>query len=295
MATGSGEGLKSDEIRGALREALGGRAARLEDLLSRAGGALDPRPNLKLAAAFGAELAAEPGTVTLLLSRLGGDDAAPDTARVFLPIAAAHGWAGRLRAGRDEEAAWAALAELAADERAPVRIGVLDALLSLTVADGAADTLIARAVSWLDIEDRELRFGAAALVIETLGDPRVFARVSDPQAMFDYLSRVIAEIADAPRSAERSDARRRVLLSLPRTLIAVVARGGDSWFEEECRQASHHDVRHALSTALARLAGAKSAVVDTLRRSLASTSKPPRDPSRIRPGTGRGKASRRIR
>jgi hypothetical protein len=48
------EGLKSEALREALRAALAGKPAALEDLMCRHGGGNDARPNLRLAAAFGA-------------------------------------------------------------------------------------------------------------------------------------------------------------------------------------------------------------------------------------------------
>src|SRR4051812_26304868 len=96
-----GEGLKSEALRGALATALAGRTAPLEALLCRSGGGSDRRPNFRLAAAFGAELGGAPGPVARLLARFAANDAAPDTSEVFLPIAAAFGWAARLAAGLD--------------------------------------------------------------------------------------------------------------------------------------------------------------------------------------------------
>ena len=110
MTHRSSEGLRSEPLRAALAAALAGKPAALEDLLSRHGDGHGARPNFRLAAAFGAEIGALPGTASRLLDRLGANDAAPDTAEVFLPIAAAHGWVGRLRADREVGAAWAALA-----------------------------------------------------------------------------------------------------------------------------------------------------------------------------------------
>jgi hypothetical protein len=297
------QGFQSESLRVALKDACAGKPAELERVFSRLGG-VTAKPNLRLAAAFGVEIAAFPGAVAPLLNRLGQDDAAPDTDRVFLPIAAAHGWAGCVRAGRDVEAAWTALADLAADERALVRIGTCDALVSLALRDGGADVLVLRALSWLDNVDLDWRLGTAALAIEALGDRRIVACVRDPQALLAYLSRVIDEVADAPRSAERSDARRRVLRSLPRVLTAVVlstSAGSDAprWFEAECARAEHPHVREALSDVIIQLRtsahGLGADVVDSLHKSLASSAKPLRDPSRLRPGTGRGKASRRTR
>ena len=300
----SAEGFQSNNLRVALRDALGGKTAELERLLSALGAVVTAKPNFKLAAAFGVELSALPGTVAPLLRKFGGEDAAPDTNRAFLPIAAAHGWAGRVRAGREVEVAWAALAELAADERAAVRLGTLDALMSLAAHDNGMDDLLARATSWLDLEDRDIRFGAAATVIEVFGQRRLFTTLRDHAGLLDYLSRVIAEIADAPRAAERSEGRRRLLVGLPPTLVVVLGDGGEGvaarqWFEVESARADHAAVRKILSDTLVKLGpsghGQSSAVIEEMRRSLEGSAKPLRDPTRLRPGTGRGKASRRTR
>jgi hypothetical protein len=302
------EGFRNDALRAALSAALGGRSAALEDLLWRLGRGDSPRPNLRLAAAFGVELTAlpaPPGAAARLLAHLGAAEAAADEARVFLPIAAAHGWVALLQAGRDQQAAWAALAELAADARTPVRLGTLDALRSYAARGGRrGDELVGRALAWLDHEDREVRFGSAAVVVEVFGDPRALAALARPAALLDYLSGAIDAIAGAARAAERSDARRRLLLALPPTLGAVagsLARGdaGPTWLEAECVRAVHPDVREALSNALARLggraAGPGAVVTQRLRLALEGSAKPPRDPTRRRPGAARGKASRPIR
>jgi hypothetical protein len=312
MSTSANEGFRNEALLTALEAALGGRPATLESLLSRLGHADSPRPNLRLAAAFGAELAArpgDPGAIVRLLGHLGDADAEADEAEVFLPIAAAHGWVALLQAGRERERAWAALAELAADARTPVRLGTLDALRSF--ANGRAsrdgrpgDVLIERALGWLDHQEREVQFGAAAVVVEVFADARMLTALAHPEALLDYLARAIDAIADAPRAAERSDARRRLLLSLPRTLGAVVAnltRGdlGPTWLESECARARHPDVREALSNTLARFASRAAdpgaVVAQRLRGALEGSAKPPRDPTRRRPGAARGKASRPVR
>jgi len=142
------------------------------------------------------------------------------------------------------------------------------------------------------------------VVVEAFADPRALAALSDSEAFLDYLSRAIDAIADAPRAAERSDARRRLLLSLPRTLGAVASHlnrddRGTDWLESEFSRARHPDVREALSNTLVRFAsrGADPGAVITqrLRAALQGSAKPPRDPTRRRPGAARGKASRPIR
>jgi len=300
----SSEGLRSEALRTALAAALAGNPASLEDLFCRHGDGHGARPNLRLAAAFGAEMAALSGKPARLLDRLGANDGAPDTPEVFLPIAAAHGWVGRLRADRDVEAAWAALAVLAGDERTPVRLGTLDALASFAARPGGVNVLLARAVDWLEIEDRDIRFGAAAVAIEVFADRQKLAALADPDVLLDYLSRAIAAVAGAQRSAERSDARRRLLLALPRTLAAVAsglraADRGAAWLEEECRSARHPDVREALSKTVLTLAdkssGQGAALAQQLRSALEGSAKPLRDPTRKRPGAARGRTSRPMR
>jgi hypothetical protein len=295
-------GFESENLRVALRDALRGQPAELERLLSAMGAVVTARPNLKLAAAFGVEMGALASPAAPLLNRLGRDDAAPDTSRAFLPIAAAHGWAGRVRAGREIEAAYAALAELAADERAPVRLGTRDALLALGVRPGGADELVTRAGQWLEVEDREQRFGTAGLVLELLADKRFLASVQDHPAVLHYLTQAIDLVGDAPRSADRSEGRRRLLVGLPAALATVVALTGPSghaWLEAQCTRATHTQVRLALSDTLVRLRGAAFgqpvASIDRLQRALAASAKPLRDPSRVRQGLGRGKATRRTR
>jgi hypothetical protein len=300
----SSEGLRSGPLRAALVSALAGKPTPLEDLFRRYGNGHGARPNLRLAAAFGAEIGALPGTASRLLDRLGAHDAAPDTADVFLPIAAAHGWVGRLRADREVGAAWAALAVLAGDERMPVRLGTLDALASFAGHRGGGDALLAQAIDWLELDDREVRFGAAGVVVEVFAARQALTALAEPETLLGYLSRAIAAVADAPRAAERSDARRRFLLALPRTLAAVAAGPraggrGAAWLEEECRTARHPDVRGALSKAVLILAdkssGQGAALANALRAVLEGSAKPPRDPTRIRPGAARGRSSRPMR
>ena len=300
----SSEGLRSEPLRAALASALAGRPAPLEDLLQRHGDGHGARPNLRLAAAFGTEIAAMPGAASRLLDRLGTNDGAPDTPDVFLPIAAAHGWVALLRAERETQAAWAALAALAGDERKPVRLGTLDAMAAFAGRPGGGDALLAQAIDWLELDDREVRFGAAGVVVEVFADRRALAALADPETLLDYLSRAIVTVADAPRAAERSDARRRLLLALPRTLATVAAglRAGDrgaTWLEQECRNAGHPDVRGALSKTVLILAdkssGQGAALAQGLRAALEGSAKPPRDPTRIRPGAARGRSSRPVR
>jgi hypothetical protein len=298
------EGLRNEELRAAIPTALAGQPQRLEELLARFGTTPSGRPNLQLAAAFGAELAQAAPSPARLLMRLGDDDSAPDMPRVFLPVAAAHGWTSCIRAQREVEAGWHALAALAADERVPVRLGTLDALVTLSARNQGADAFIERANEWLGHEDREIRYGAMALAIEIIGLNKILAAISDPDAMLTYLSRAIDEISDAPRAAERLESRRRALTSLSQTLAPIVAsvraaERGLLWLDGECARAKHPDVRRSLSDTVSRLPtiahAPRTHAIDAIRASLEGSAKPLRDPTLLRPGTGRGKRSRRTR
>jgi hypothetical protein len=186
-----------------------------------------------------------------------------------------------------------------------VRVGTLDALSGYAARDGGAAALLNAARAWLEMEDREICFGASALAIEVFADRRVISRSGSGTGLLDYLSRTIAAVADAPRAAERSEGRRRLLQSLPKTMAATVMAlsagdRGATWLEAECTSARHPDLRAVLSDTVVRLSTGKEevlseSVAERLRAALKGSAKPPRDPTRIRKGTGRGKVSRRMR
>lgn len=299
------EGLKNEQMKVALAEALAGSSAPLEAMLARYGGLPSSKPNFKLAAAFGAELANHTTRpVTKLLRKFSGQETIEDDPMTFLPVAAAHAWAAMVHAERDVDTAWSELADIASDERIPVKLGVLDAVLQLAVRDGGGDMLVERATEWLEIEEREIRYGALSTAIEVLGDGRVLAGCGDHDALFEFLSQSLLEMADAPRSASRSTLRRRVLTALPKTLASVVATfdGGqeaETWFRGECERAEDEDVREILSATIVRLrqsgSGQRSSLGDGLRAVLTGSAKPLRHADRVRPGTARGKNSRKIR
>ncbi|MEY4583442.1 MAG: hypothetical protein RL701_8145 [Pseudomonadota bacterium] len=302
------EGLKSEALRAALQSALqqpkGPAFAQLQALLAKYGGLPSPHPNLKLAAAFGAEIASAKGAALAVLTQLADDVAAPDTAQAFLPVAAAHGFTQRIRAGFEVEEGFAALQRLAADERGIVRTGVLDALITLAARAGMADELVNRADQWLDDADRELSYGSVASALAVVGDPRVLPSVHEHTRLLEVLTHTIDVVADAPRAASRSEGRRRVFRALAPMLAHMIAalRGSQeviTWFSAECQRAKHPDVRAMLSDALQRLPDVPNtpprSLIDELRGALEGSQKPVRDHARVRPGSGRGRRSRALR
>lgn len=299
-ARNTGLGLESEELRAALRDALQGKDARFCDLLARHGGLPGPRPNLTLASAIGDSLSQEGKSARALLSRLARDTAKIESAHVFLPIAAAYGYVARI--DRDSADAWDGVFELCADDRTPVRAALIAALTAWARGAGQLDMLIGRAEEWLEERDREHRDAAIAITLDVLSDRQTLTASEDRPRLLAWMNETLIALADAPRAAERSPARRVALAALPGALAAIGSAlhgtpSGFDWLIERCKETRHPDLRAAFDKAIDRLRGGEtglpSSSIDQLRQALASSAKPPRDPSRIREGTGRGKKGER--
>lgn len=298
-------GLKSEALKAALDQALRGRLDDLQRLLARHGNMPSSRPNLELGAAFGAEIASQSRDVTKLLTVLTDTNAEADTADVFVPMAAAYGWVALIQASADHQIAWNALHELLADERAPMRVGVQDALVRLCGHPEQADHLLVQALRWMDEDEREPQYGVVALITEIFAKRAIIARLTDKSLLRHFLSRALAAIADAPRSASRWDSYRRLQAALPHGLAACLASAGSTsplgqatlaWLREECDNARGEPERDILSAAIVQLRapahGLAAGSINALDAALAAGSKPPRDPARMRPSQGRGKHPR---
>lgn len=296
------EGLGSTELKRMLALALGGNTRELVFWMSRWGGQPGPRPNVALASGFGAEAASHGDRALGVLALFARNDAAPDTAEVFLPIAAAYGYTQLIVRERAVRPAWVALFDLAADERAPVRMATGIALIELATKKGA-DALVREAEGWLLHDDRELRWGALATLCDVMAERRALDATVERERWLMLLGALLDDLADAPRASERSDARRRLNASLPAPIALAAqsfraAPSGIDWLEQQCVRAKAVDVRTVLGIALEKLrkrgASEKAETLQALQQALASSAKPPRDPARIREGlTGRGKKHRK--
>jgi len=301
------KGLKSEAMRVALDQALRGRLDDLRELLARHGNMPSPNPNLELAAAFGVEVAGQTRDVTALLTTLAATRSEADTADVFVPIAAAYGWVALTRSSPDTQAAWNAVHEFLADERTPVRVGIRDALVRHCGHPYQSDRLMAQALRWMDEDGEEPQFGVAAVLTELFAKKTIITKMADPSLLREFLSRVLAAVADAPRSASRWDSYRRLLAALPPGIATCVASAGSAsvlaqaahaWLTNECTIAREASVRGILSEAIIQLRapshGQAAGQVDALHAALAAGTKPTRRAERMRPGQGRGKLSRQT-
>ncbi len=293
----SSEGLGSVELKQKLTAALAGKPSELAFWLTRFGGMPGPRPNLALASGFGAEAASHGEKSLRVLSFLAANIASPDTSEVFLPMAAAYGYTALIRRKVALRPAWEALFALAADERLPVQHATIKAMTDLA-ASTTPDALIAEVDGWLGHEAREERWGALMVAVWVLSERHAMEAITDREGWLDRLSRMLTDLGDAPRAAERSEARRRLLAALPAAIALVAASfratpSGADWLEAECRRATQVDVRAALSASIDQLrkrgSSEKTEVLETMREALQSSAKPDRHAARRQPGTNRGK------
>jgi hypothetical protein len=132
--------------------------------------------------------------------------------------------------------------------------------------------------------------------------------MADPSLLREFLSRVLAAAADAPRSASRWDSYRRLLAALPPCIATCVASAGSAsvlaqaahaWLKNECTIAREPSIRAILSEVIIQLRapshGQASSQVEALHAALAAGTKFTRRVERMRPGQGRGKLSRQTK
>lgn len=282
--------LRSEAVIKALSAALSSEDRHLFALLVRLGDLPGPRPNADLAAAFASALA-ETGVKgeKLLRELLSFDEhrAAGTSGEAYLPYVAAYVLAARIARDYDPRGSWDTLEALAGDTRKVVRDGVVGALIGLA----PREDLAARFVSWTD------GFLQAAVAIEALADRAVLDRVSDPEDVIARLDEALTLAEDAPRAAERSQGRRRLLeileISIPR--IAPRFPAVLDWFVK--RSATKNpEIHAALEAALLRFgsSGLDNTALDPLRRALDASIPPRRDPNSYRgPTRGRGRKAQR--
>lgn len=180
--------------------------------------------------------------------------------------------------GRDE--AFAALSELAGDERAVVRAGVTDSLRTLLTADLTATLIDLR--SWMD------GFLQAHVALAALADRQILTRIVRVDALREMLDAAFVLADGAPRAADRWQGVRTLRNGFPSQITAFVGRFGElyDWLLERMG-AERPETREVLEETIRALdkASWKRSEVDALRAALAKSAKAPRDPSRIVAGT----------
>ena len=301
----SSEGLRSEALRAALTSALAGKPGPLEDLLRRHGDGHGARPNLRLAAAFGAEMAALPGE-RVAPARSAGRERRRARHGRRVPPDRRRAWLGRTAAGRSRGRRGLGRAGDAGGRRADARpTGHAGRAGVVRRASAVAETRCwrGRSTGWRSTTARS----ASA-------PPASSSRCSPtarrwPRSPIPSRCSTICRARSPPSPARRgrrsdrmraggccSRCRGRWRAWRPACAPAIAA---PTWLEEECRSATHPDVRGALSNTVLILAdkssGQGAALAQGLRAALEGSAKPPRDPTRVRPGAARGKSSRPMR
>ena len=301
----SSEGLRSEALRAALASALAGKPEALEDLLRRHGDGHGARPNLRLAAAFGAEISALPGAARRACSigsaRTTARPTRPTCSSRSPPRTGGSGGCGpiatsarpgtRWRCSRETNACPSGWARWPRWRRSP---GV-----------PAAGTRCwrGRSTGW---SSTTARSASAPPAWSSRCSPtaRRWPRSPTPRRCSTICR------ARSPRSparrGRRSDRMRaggccsrcpgRWPAWRPACAPAIAARPGS---RKSAGTPRHPDVRGALSKTILILAdkssGQGAALAQGLRAALEGSAKPPRDPTRIRPGAARGRSSRPMR
>jgi hypothetical protein len=189
-----------------------------------------------------------------------------------------------------------------------VRLGVQDAFDRMCGHPEQADRLLVQALRWMEEDAQDPQFGVTALITAIFAKKAIIAHLTDKSVLREFLSRALAAVANAPRSASRWDSYRRLQAALPLGIAACVASAGSTsplaqttlaWLKNECSNARGEPERDILSEAIVQLRvpshGQAAGSIDALGAALAAGTKPPRDPSRIRLSQGRGKRSRQSR
>ncbi|HEU4537032.1 MAG TPA: hypothetical protein VFS00_23080, partial [Polyangiaceae bacterium] len=207
---------------------------------------------------------------------------------VFLPYVAAFALVARLARGRGVEGAWSDLHGLAGDGRALVREGVVTALSRAALSRPAlAAEFVARASAWTD------GFLHAAVVLELLTAKPFLEAPLVFEGVRDRLDEALALAEEAPRSAERSQGRRRLLEIIEQALVPLLLRHRQlgPWLQPKLGT-QQPELRAAFEGLMQRLvrAGAPADLLDPLRAELDRTAPPRRDPTTFRgPTRGRGR------
>lgn len=286
--------IRSEALRATLDRALAsGNHSELSAVLARSSHLPGPRPNLELAAAAGAALAAAGRRADSLIREFATLDADDGTPFVFLPMVAAYAHAAKF--GPDPCVAariLETLGELGEDERSVVRRAVEDALAGAAPHfPGGVDAFVNALVPWCS------SFSRGSVALGAIADKRVLDATHDEEALVAAIDAATATLEDAPRAKERDPGRRRLLEALPRTVTAAAtsSRQVAEWLAIRAATSRHADVRRALEEIVARLRtrGERKLERTAAATALDASAKEPRDPTLIREGMrGRGKKRR---
>ncbi len=288
--------MLSDPLSRALDEAVAGRRGPLFELLTRGSRLPGPRANGPLAEAFAQSCrsrGARADALALAMAHLSADEAPGATPLEFLPTCGVLALAARATADEAVRATFLAeLHVLADDLRFRVREAVVDGLAR--IGGAAGDALVEETASWMD------GYFHAAAVLRALARESWLSQVHEPDGAIRRLDEAFELARDAPRAAARYPGHKALLQALEEGPPRVALRFGVPVFDLMSRWATVKDpvLRDLVETVLAdgRLAGRFRSELDRVRRELAATAPPVRNPDHDHgPSRDRSGARRRGR
>jgi hypothetical protein len=263
----------------------------LSALLVRHSHLPSPRPNYTLAGTVSRMILPVPHMQRLLnrWERILDEDLTNGSAELYLLIVSAHIYTlALLNKKGPVKQAWDKLQLMAQDSRHVVRHGVVTALVAMVEnSEERALVLLDQAEHWTD------GFLQASVMFETLAETTVLSQVKDGSKLEKRLDEATDLIEDAPRSAERSQGRRRLLEVMAETLPVFTPRFPSllDWMVVRCAT-KQPELRTMWEEVLIRLekTSIPSANLDPVRQALDASVPPRRDPTTyLGPTRSRGK------
>ena len=281
--------LSSERLKTAIDRAVAGDGdADLVALLRRSSGMPGPLPNLDLARAVGAALAAHGARADRLVAALGAED------DEYLRIVAAMTFAAQSVPGPNPrstrarvEHALADLQTLAEDPRRLVRVGLVAALRTRLAAMG--EPAVVELAAWTD------GYLQAHVALEALADRTWLTGLASSESLLARLDEAFVLADQSPRSAERSQGMRALRQGMPAQIATFAARFPQTlaWLETKTAS-SRPETREVVEGAVRALRRAVLSDVEAGRFTalLEASAKPRRDADRVVHGTrkrGRGR------
>jgi len=289
--------IRNAEFQAALDAAMDGDDRKLVRFLIQYTNIKSQPPSAEFSVAFGdtvAELGEDADEMLQALLTVDEKLVGGDKAVSGLAILVAYALVARIERKKRAEEGWEILEDLAANELHTVRDGVVQALTRLAASSESwTSKLLTRFASWTD------GYLQGSVALDVLTQKGVLARMADPAELQQRLQECFDQAVDAPRSAARSQGRRRLIEVLGQVIPTLAQRFPTilDWFAEHA-DSKDPAIKEALETALARLEklSLPSTSLDPIRAALDGARGARRDPTTyVGPTRGRGrKANKRA-
>lgn len=290
---GFAEGLRSEALLAAFKEAVAGRPERLYVQLGIQSGLPGTRMNGELAEAFATECVAlgkASDKLVFEMALLSTVSAPGASSREFLPVCGTLALGARAAHEKKDlklhKRVMEILHEASEDMRFRVREIVPVALAKIGEATG--DPLVVELTPWMD------GFFHASAALLALADPAFLAQIKDEGAVLARLDEAFSLAKNAARSTSRYPGRKALIDALSVAPIAFAGRFGVPVFDvlEKWSNSEDPELRGAIEAVIRtqKLITRYAPAIKRVQAALAAALPPPRDPTLAIQGMrGRGK------